>query len=148
MPIATSRPWPLFEMLNENSLVEAWFQNRLLGRQTGRSSGTWHDLPPSYAAELDGQFNAWLARADALELAVALARHRGTAEAAVRANGRARVEVPLAAGVRGLGLVGEDPGGADLAEVAREGALELSVLVRPKNTESCQPWTSKSLPPA
>jgi hypothetical protein len=50
------------ELLNENSLVEAWVQNRLLGHQTNKPSGTWHDIPPSYAAALTKKFNAWLPR--------------------------------------------------------------------------------------
>jgi hypothetical protein len=49
------------EFVNENSLVEAWTQNRLVGTQTGKSSGTWHDIPPSYAEALTKKFNAWLA---------------------------------------------------------------------------------------
>src|SRR5208337_155568 len=69
---------------------------------------------------------------DALELAVALARQRGAAEAAMRADRRARVEIPFATGVRGLGLVGEHARGADLAEVARERALELAVFDAPE----------------
>jgi hypothetical protein len=50
------------EFVNENSLVEAWAQNRLLGLQTNKPSGTWHDIPPSYAAVLTAKFNAWLKR--------------------------------------------------------------------------------------
>jgi hypothetical protein len=50
----------LIEFVNENSLVEAWAQNRLLGNQTNKPSGTWHDIPPSYAADLTKKFNGWL----------------------------------------------------------------------------------------
>ena len=50
----------LLEFVNENSLVESWVQNRLLGHQTNKPSGTWSDIPPSYAADLTRQFNAWL----------------------------------------------------------------------------------------
>jgi len=52
----------LVEFVNENSLVEAWFSDRLLGQQTNRPAGTWHDIPPSYAAALTAKYNAWLAR--------------------------------------------------------------------------------------
>jgi hypothetical protein len=52
----------LVEFVNENSLVEAWFSDRLLGQQTNRPAGTWHDIPPSYAAALTTQYNAWLNR--------------------------------------------------------------------------------------
>ena len=34
----------LVEFVNENSLVEAWFSDRLLGQQTNRPAGTWHDI--------------------------------------------------------------------------------------------------------
>ncbi len=50
----------MIEFVNENSLVEAWVQNRLLGNQTTKADGTWHDIPPSYAADLTKKFNAWL----------------------------------------------------------------------------------------
>lgn len=50
----------VIEFVNENSLVEAWVQNRLLGNQTNKPSGTWHDIPPSYAADLTKKFNSWL----------------------------------------------------------------------------------------
>ena len=48
------------EFVNENSLVEAWAQNRLMGAQTNRPSDTWHDIPPSYAEDLTKQYNVWL----------------------------------------------------------------------------------------
>jgi hypothetical protein len=51
----------LVEFVNENSLVESWVNDRLLGRQTGKAQGTWNDIPPSYAAALTTKFNAWLA---------------------------------------------------------------------------------------
>ncbi|MEI7807368.1 MAG: hypothetical protein WCJ07_02670 [Verrucomicrobiota bacterium] len=50
----------VIEFVNENSLVESWVQNRLLGNQTSKPSGTWNDIPPSYAADLTRKFNAWL----------------------------------------------------------------------------------------
>ena len=49
------------EFVNENSLVEAWAQNRLLGARTNKNYETWHDIPSSYAADLTRQYNAWLA---------------------------------------------------------------------------------------
>lgn len=49
------------EFVNENSLVESWVNNRLLGKQTTKAGGTWHDIPPSYAEALTKKFNAWLA---------------------------------------------------------------------------------------
>jgi hypothetical protein len=50
----------IVEMLNENSLVEAWGDGRLRGTNTRSNGGTWADIPPSYAAELTDQYNAWL----------------------------------------------------------------------------------------
>ncbi|MBN2506964.1 MAG: hypothetical protein JXQ71_09745 [Verrucomicrobia bacterium] len=50
------------EFLNENSLVEAWVQNRLLGTRRTKAIGTWHDIPPSYAEALTRKFNDWLPR--------------------------------------------------------------------------------------
>ncbi|MCX8092016.1 MAG: hypothetical protein N3I86_13960 [Verrucomicrobiae bacterium] len=51
----------IVELVNENSLVEAWVSGRLDGTQTNRSTGTWHDIPPTYAADLTSKFNTWLA---------------------------------------------------------------------------------------
>ncbi len=50
----------IVEFVNENSLVEAWVNNRLNGSQTNKPSGTWHDIPPSYATALTGKYHAWL----------------------------------------------------------------------------------------
>ena len=50
----------VIEFVNENSLVESWLQNRLLGHQTNKPTGTWNDIPPGYAADLTEKFNAWL----------------------------------------------------------------------------------------
>ncbi len=50
----------IVEFVNENSLVEAWLANRLVGNQTNKPNDTWHDIPPSYAADLTKKFNAWL----------------------------------------------------------------------------------------
>jgi hypothetical protein len=46
----------IVEFVNENSLVEAWFNNRTNGTQTKKASGTWHDIPPSYAEALTKKF--------------------------------------------------------------------------------------------
>jgi hypothetical protein len=50
----------LVELVNENSLVEAWMNGRLRGAHTRRNPGTWTDIPASYAADLDARFAAWL----------------------------------------------------------------------------------------
>jgi hypothetical protein len=50
----------LVEMLNENSLVEAWFGGRLLGEHTRVNPGTWTDIPASYGQALTERYNTWL----------------------------------------------------------------------------------------
>lgn len=70
------------EFVNENSLVEAWVQNRLLGTQTNKPSGTWHDIPPSYAEALRRKFNDWLPKRVSPEV---LSRIRAEAGVAVGA---------------------------------------------------------------
>ena len=86
--------WPLEKSFETNTLdefygeisrvapvVEAWFSDRLLGQQTNGPAGTWHDIPPSYAAALTAKYNAWLNRRRSAE---SLARLR--AEAGVGAG--------------------------------------------------------------
>ncbi|MBD3268282.1 hypothetical protein GF373_16575 [bacterium] len=50
----------IVEIVNENSLVEYWRNGRLLGKNKEKNPGTWTDIPPSYAADLTRQYNAWL----------------------------------------------------------------------------------------
>jgi hypothetical protein len=52
----------MIEFVNENSLVESWVSNRLLGKQTRKNPGTWADIPASYAEDLTKKYNAWLER--------------------------------------------------------------------------------------
>ena len=47
----------IVEFVNENSLVEAWLDNRLNGTQTKKASSTWQDIPPSYATALTEEFH-------------------------------------------------------------------------------------------
>ncbi|RPJ51943.1 MAG: hypothetical protein EHM21_01480 [Chloroflexi bacterium] len=51
----------LVELVNENSILESWLSDRLRGENT-QPTGTWSDIPPIYAAELDRRWNAWLAQ--------------------------------------------------------------------------------------
>jgi hypothetical protein len=51
----------LIELVNENSILESWVRNRLRGEQT-KPFGTWGDIPPAYAEDLDRLWNHWLAR--------------------------------------------------------------------------------------
>lgn len=71
----------LIEFVNENSLIEAWWNGRLLGENTRKNPGTWSDIPVSYARALTEKYNAWLARKRSEE---DLAKIR--AEASVGAN--------------------------------------------------------------
>lgn len=48
------------EIVNENSLVEAWKGKRLRGKADENSKGTWTDIPSYYADELTAKYNQWL----------------------------------------------------------------------------------------
>jgi hypothetical protein len=48
------------EIVNENSLIEAWFGNRLTGTQQTTQTSTWSDIPAFYADELTKKYNSWL----------------------------------------------------------------------------------------
>jgi hypothetical protein len=50
----------IVELVNENSIVEAWFSDRLLGKNTQRNPGTWTDITAGYAEELTTKYNQWL----------------------------------------------------------------------------------------
>jgi hypothetical protein len=54
----------LVELVNENSIVESWVSNRLLGKNTRPNPGTWADITAGYEAELTAQYHAWLAKHD------------------------------------------------------------------------------------
>jgi len=48
------------ELVNENSIVEAWFSDRLLGKNTNKRPGTWTDITAWYANQLTVRYNEWL----------------------------------------------------------------------------------------
>ncbi len=50
----------IVELLNENSIVEAWFSDRLLGKNTTKHPGTWTDTTAWYADQLTRKYNDWL----------------------------------------------------------------------------------------
>lgn len=62
----TGRPYTnepavcIVELVNENAITEAWFSDRLLGKHTGKSAGTWQDITPHYEAQLTRKYNDWL----------------------------------------------------------------------------------------
>lgn len=50
------------ELVNENSLIEAWMDGRLRGTNTRKNPGTWTDITASYAQDLTRLYNQWLER--------------------------------------------------------------------------------------
>lgn len=52
----------IVELVNENSIVESWFSDRLLGRGSRKNPGTWTDIPASYEQDLTRLYHSWLAR--------------------------------------------------------------------------------------
>ncbi len=48
------------EILNENSLVEAWSKGRLRGTHRSTRTSTWIDIPEYYAEQLTRKYNDWL----------------------------------------------------------------------------------------
>jgi hypothetical protein len=50
----------IVELVNENSIVEAWFSDRLLGKNTNKHPGTWADITSWYANQLTRKYNEWL----------------------------------------------------------------------------------------
>lgn len=50
----------MVELVNENSIVESWISNRLLGKNTRKNPGTWTDIPASYESALTRLYHEWL----------------------------------------------------------------------------------------
>ncbi len=50
----------IVEIVNENSIVEAWFSDRLLGKNKRKNPGTWTDITAWYAEQLTKKYNIWL----------------------------------------------------------------------------------------
>lgn len=51
----------IIELANENSLVEAWYTGRLVGREPAApADATWAGITRHYAGQLDRQYQAWL----------------------------------------------------------------------------------------
>ena len=49
----------IVEIVNENSLLDSWQKGRLRGEQT-EPAGTFADIPPTYANDLQRMWNDWL----------------------------------------------------------------------------------------
>ncbi len=67
----------LVELVNENSLVESWFSDRLQGKLTRKGSSAWSDIPAGYERELTELYNRWLREKQPADL---LARIRAEAQ--------------------------------------------------------------------
>lgn len=51
----------LVEIVNENTLLQSWLENRLLGQQTRKvQAEQWVDIPASYEQDLTNLYNRWL----------------------------------------------------------------------------------------
>ncbi|GAB6185973.1 hypothetical protein [Thermopirellula anaerolimosa] len=70
----------IVELVNENSLVEAWMDGRLRGTNTRKNPGTWTDIPASYAADLTQRYNAWLTQNVSPETLKRIRRETSVAE--------------------------------------------------------------------
>jgi hypothetical protein len=70
----------IVELVNENSIVEAWFSDRLLGKNTQRNPGTWTDITAWYAEELTAKYNQWLKETLSAEELSELRKMAGVAE--------------------------------------------------------------------
>jgi hypothetical protein len=68
------------ELVNENSIVEAWFSDRLLGKNTKKHPETWTDITPWYANQLTKRYNAWLEKHLSLAELKALRKMAGVGE--------------------------------------------------------------------
>ena len=69
---------------------------------------------------------------DAAQAAVALPRRGVAAHRAARAHRRRRLQIPLAGVLLAEHLVGENPGGADLHQIAAELALQRPLFIAPE----------------
>ena len=50
----------MVEVVNENSLVEAWINGRLKGKRTTPEDNVWSDIPEYYGNTLTIKYNEWL----------------------------------------------------------------------------------------
>ncbi len=67
----------IVEIVNENSLVEAWFGGRLEGSEYIENPQTWDVIPPYYQNELTEKYNDWLSRNRSSEQIEKLAKEAG-----------------------------------------------------------------------
>lgn len=73
----------LVEVVNENSLVEAWITGRLVGDDEDKGNNpTWRVIPVSYDRELTQLYNAWLKRTQTPAALMLIRKEAGVAEGA------------------------------------------------------------------
>jgi hypothetical protein len=70
----------IVEIVNENSIVESWFSDRLLGKNTRKYPGTWTDITAWYAERLTDRYNQWLGNRLAESELLELRRLAGTTD--------------------------------------------------------------------
>jgi len=70
----------IVELVNENSIVEAWFSDRLLGKNTQKNPGTWADITAWYAEQLTEKYNRWLEKTLPADRLAALRKEAGVGE--------------------------------------------------------------------
>ena len=68
------------EIVNENSLVEAWFTGRLKGDHNSTNTSTWSGVPKYYAGLLTSKYNLWLEKAISKENIEQIRKETGTGE--------------------------------------------------------------------
>ncbi len=67
----------IVEIVNENSLIGAWFSGRLLGERTTPGGGIWADIPSYYGKVLTEKYNNWLKENISLEDIAAIKKEAG-----------------------------------------------------------------------
>jgi hypothetical protein len=74
----------IVEIVNENSLVESWVRGRTIGKgpKPDAADRTFADMPASYARDLDGRYQAWLAETLTPEQLAQLRTEAGVDDAA------------------------------------------------------------------
>ncbi|MGQ9564012.1 MAG: hypothetical protein ACUVQH_10865 [Thermogutta sp.] len=70
----------LVELVNENSLIEAWMTGRLRGTNTQKNPGTWTDITASYAEDLTRLYNQWLEANISTDVRRRIAKEAGVSE--------------------------------------------------------------------
>lgn len=70
------------ELVNENSLLEAWNTSRLVGSDEAKGNETWRAIPLSYDKDLTAQYNTWLRQRLTADELAAIRKEAGVAKGA------------------------------------------------------------------